>query len=442
MNNIENAETYNLGVVVNETGINPDTLRAWERRYGVPSPGRTEGGHRLYSERDIDTVKWLLERQDEGMRIGRAVELWETIKETGRDPLLERPLKSAPTRAFQPSYQTRPLAGSSLDEIQENWLEAALAFEEDRADQIIVQALALYPLELVCVEVLQRSLAQVGVLWHENEINPHQEHFVSSLAIRRIDALIAASPTPTRSERIVVGAPTQEQHVFSSLVTTLFLRRRGYDVVYLGANVPVAEFERSIKVIEPDLVILTAMRLDTAASLLDMSDFLRGQEVLFAFGGWIFTQIPDLHQQVPGVYLGQDFLTLPAKVQDLLSRGGEILQDASQDPPYQALLEALEARELLVKNAVLEAYAEKNIPQNYVRLANTHFTNSMQAALKLGEIQYMDHELQWLKGLLKKRGFTDEEYRKYMRIYHQSLQAVMDGNLLEPLDDWFESYLE
>ena len=67
--------TFNLKVVVQETGLKPDTLRAWERRYGLPQPHRTPGGHRLYSQRDIDTLKWLVARQNEGMSISRAVKL-------------------------------------------------------------------------------------------------------------------------------------------------------------------------------------------------------------------------------------------------------------------------------------------------------------------------------------------------------------------------------
>ena len=53
--------TYNLKAVVQETGLKPDTLRAWERRYGIPEPDRTGGGHRLYSQHDINTLKWLLD---------------------------------------------------------------------------------------------------------------------------------------------------------------------------------------------------------------------------------------------------------------------------------------------------------------------------------------------------------------------------------------------
>ena len=56
MTKIEQTPTFNLGVVLQETGLNADTLRAWERRYGMPNPARSEGGHRLYSQLDIDTI--------------------------------------------------------------------------------------------------------------------------------------------------------------------------------------------------------------------------------------------------------------------------------------------------------------------------------------------------------------------------------------------------
>src|SRR5512145_944070 len=78
---------YNLKAVVQETGLKADTLRAWERRYGLPQPERSGGGHRLYSQRDMEIIKWLIDRQEEGMSISRAVDLWRSLEEEGRDPL-------------------------------------------------------------------------------------------------------------------------------------------------------------------------------------------------------------------------------------------------------------------------------------------------------------------------------------------------------------------
>ena len=78
---------FNIKAVVAQTGLNPATIRAWERRYGLPKPQRTRGGHRQYSQRDVDMLNWLIARQEEGMSISHAVELWNSELDMGRDPL-------------------------------------------------------------------------------------------------------------------------------------------------------------------------------------------------------------------------------------------------------------------------------------------------------------------------------------------------------------------
>ena len=81
MNPAKHTPIYNLKAVVQETGIKPDTLRAWERRYDLPKPQRTASGHRLYSQNDIDMLHWLMARQEEGLSISRAIEMWHTCKQ-------------------------------------------------------------------------------------------------------------------------------------------------------------------------------------------------------------------------------------------------------------------------------------------------------------------------------------------------------------------------
>ena len=86
--NISKKPLYNLNLVVNETGVKADTIRAWERRYKLPLPARTPGGHRLFSAYDIATIQWLSGKQNEGMSISRAVKLWEDIRAKNQDPLI------------------------------------------------------------------------------------------------------------------------------------------------------------------------------------------------------------------------------------------------------------------------------------------------------------------------------------------------------------------
>ena len=86
-NQISKRPRYNLNLVLQETGIKADTLRAWERRHQLPIPERSAGGHRLFSDFDIATIKWLQSKQNEGMRISQAVDLWRQIEGEGQNPL-------------------------------------------------------------------------------------------------------------------------------------------------------------------------------------------------------------------------------------------------------------------------------------------------------------------------------------------------------------------
>src|SRR5215210_7672561 len=105
---------FNTAAVARRTGVPPATFRAWERRYGFPSPSRGSGNQRSYSERDVRALTWLSDRLDEGMTISAAVALL-------RDRLAERPGPSA--------RQPRPPAALAGD------LEGALiAFDAGRAD--------------------------------------------------------------------------------------------------------------------------------------------------------------------------------------------------------------------------------------------------------------------------------------------------------------------
>src|SRR5512138_3298292 len=116
---VSTTPAFNLKVVLKETGIAADTLRAWERRYGLPLPQRTAGGHRMYSQYDIETIKWLMERQFEGLTISRAVDFWNEISSSGVDPIAGVSSKSSP---MQEDLQFP--AETNLDSLRSHWLSA------------------------------------------------------------------------------------------------------------------------------------------------------------------------------------------------------------------------------------------------------------------------------------------------------------------------------
>ena len=185
---------FNLNAVVQETGIKPDTLRAWERRYGLPNPQRSEGGHRLYSLRDIEIVKWLLEQRETGLSISKAVKLWRQL-ETERDS--DRLLAAAEGPKPVPSAQGE----GTLSERRQAWSAACMDFDARSARRVLAESFALFSVEDVCFGILLPGVAQMGQDWYAGSVTVQQEHFATEIATRQLEALLAATPEPTRTGR-------------------------------------------------------------------------------------------------------------------------------------------------------------------------------------------------------------------------------------------------
>lgn len=433
----ETTPTFNLKVVIRETGIKPDTLRAWERRYGLPVPQRTAGGHRLYSQRDIDIIKWLMARQEEGLSISKAVKLWRSLKQEGNDPLYMAAYQTADVTTISPA------SSSNLVEMRHNWIEACLRFDESTAEAILTQAFAIYPVAMVCTEVLQKGLAEIGEMWYRNEATVQQEHFASALTMRRLNALVAAAPSPTRLGRVLIACPPGEEHTFAPLLLTLLLRYQGWDVVYLGANVPLARFEVTVDAIKPDLVVLTAQLLRSAASLLDVAQMLTEKGIHVAFGGYVFNATPELRERIPGHYLGE-------QIQDAVQTVGKIL---TFDPPVQTgtPVSAVYERATAVyrqKRAQIEAETwqetANNVPYEHVSMANTHLSDDIMAALHLGDMSYLGTQINWTKQLINNYDLPANWLKEYLGAYHRAADKHLDG-AGRPIVKWLsqlESYVE
>lgn len=424
MTTLDETPTFNLKAVVQETGIKPDTLRAWERRYGLPQPGRSSGGHRLYSQHDIDTLKWLMARQDEGLSISRAVDLWNQLLAEGKDPFWEMAEDDEKT-AGQPPLEV----GDTLTEIRETWIDACLAYDERRAVYTLSQAFALYAPETVCVEVLQKGLFRIGEMWYEGSATAQQEHFASALAIRRLEALLSAAPPPTRQGRILVGCPPEEEHTFSPLLLSLFLRRRGWDVLYLGANVPLERLERTIERAQPHLVVLSAQTLNTAGTLFTMAQFLREFELPLAFGGLIFNVLPDLVARIPGHFLGRRLQEAPDRIEQLLKNPAMKTSGKSLTSEYRQALEHFQQRQSAIESAIWDNLAEVNIPSAHLVRANHGLSQSIIAALKLGDMALLGHDMNWIHGLLTNHNIPlpAEMLNQYLTLYRDAAKQHLNG---------------
>jgi len=423
--------TFNLKAVIQETGLKPDTLRAWERRYGLPQPKRTAGGHRLYSQRDIEMLKWLVARQEEGLSISRAVALWQQLKADGQDPLRD-PAYGLPETTVTPAFIPQ---GDKIADLRQAWLNACLAFDEATAEQVLTYAFALFPAETVCFEILRQGLADVGEGWYRDQVSVQQEHFTAELTMRRLEALVAATPAPTRPGRVLIGCSPEDMHTFGPLLLTFLLRQRGWDVVYLGARVPVDRLEATVNTVRPHLVILTAQQLISAAAMLDVGQLLQRLQVPLAFGGRIFNLLPDLRQRIPGHFLGERLETAPHFIEQLLTSFPPLPAYRPASETYRQALSSFRERQNLLEAEMWHRMGAVDIPSGYLSIANQALTGNITAALTLGDINYLCTDIKWVEGLLDNYNVPPEMLHQYVNAYYDAAQTHL-GDASGPVLAW------
>jgi DNA-binding transcriptional MerR regulator len=411
--------TYNLKVVLKETGLKADTLRAWERRYGLPEPKRSSGGHRLFSQRDIETLKWLMARQEEGLSISRAVDLWRSMEEQDQDPLQVMPIAPAPDKQQFP-------AGMAVNELRQSWIKACKAFDEVRAEQLLSQAFAQFPPEIVCLEVLVKGLSEIGEGWYKGEISVQQEHLASSLAIRRIEALLTAAPPPSYPGTILILCPPDDEHTFSPLVLTYLLRRRGRMAIFLGANVPLQRFEETILTLKPQLVVITAQELRTASTLLPFNELLEKEDIPLAYGGLVFNLIPALRERIPGHFLGETLAEAPETVEGLLSKRPDRVSTTPLSEDYQRAHLAYTQKHATLIAQLTANIQQEGIDPQHLTDANLHLTDDVIAALQLGDIHFLAQNLEWVRGLIRNYGIPVETLDHYIETYLEVVDKVIN----------------
>lgn len=420
--------TFNLKAVVTETGLKPDTLRAWERRYGLPDPDRTSGGHRLYSRRDIEMLKWLIARQDEGLSISRAIKLWRRIEAGGQDPLTDERYVTTP-QPVDMSPAVPPIStGNNVGEFRKAWIKACMDFDERQADNILSQAFAILPIETVCYEILQKGLQEVGIGWYEGNITVQQEHFTSALAVRRLETLVSSTPPPTRKGRILAACPPEERHTFGLLLATLFLRRHGWDVVYLGANVPLDRLSSTIASTKPHLVILSAQTLYTASTLLPMSLLLQREQITSAYGGGVFNILPAIRERMPGYFLGERIEGLTAVVEQLLTAPPPMPTYEIANRTYKVALDHFRSRQASIEAHVWQLIDENSDEQNYLKNANKDLAQNIIAALTFGDMELLSTNLAWVQGLLVNYHYRmpEQMMKRYITAYYEAAKKYMD----------------
>ncbi|MDJ0851668.1 MAG: MerR family transcriptional regulator [Myxococcota bacterium] len=210
--------TYPLGTVARLTGLSPDLLRAWERRYGVVEPLRSPGGTRRYRAADLERLRLVKAVVDAGHRISDVARL--DVEE------LER-------RAAE----TTDAAPGRLDEI----LDALDRLDGAEAQRLLsIQLAALGPVHFAH-DLARPLLTEIGERWANGELCIASEHMASAVLRTLLGSALQPSATSLLGPRVVFATPSGEDHELGLQIAALTAMGAGANPLYLGASLPVEQ---------------------------------------------------------------------------------------------------------------------------------------------------------------------------------------------------------
>jgi DNA-binding transcriptional MerR regulator len=251
-----------IGEVARRTGTSPELLRAWERRYALLRPTRSAGGFRLYSEADVARVLRAKELIANGVSAAEAARL-ALATEPPRDEV------------------ATPL----LEDLQERLAASLDGFDANGAHEAFDELLAAFSVETVLRDAVLPYLDRLGARWERGEVSIAQEHFASGVIRGRLLGL-ARGWGRGGGRPIVLACPPGEEHEIGLIVFGIVAARRGWRVVYLGANTPFQTLEATVRRLDPALLILAVSDPDRLTSRADEIRTL-AETVPVAVGGEI-----------------------------------------------------------------------------------------------------------------------------------------------------------
>jgi MerR family transcriptional regulator, light-induced transcriptional regulator len=254
---------YTIKQAAARTGLTIPTIRAWERRYGVVSPERTESGYRLYDDAAIErlaAMRTLVDQQ--GWRPSQAA---EHIRTPGVDlAALARPDPSTQTSLDDPA---RGEPAGDRETMVPAFVAAAGRMDVDGMERILDEAFATRRFEHAMDAAVFPALRAVGEAWARGELDVASEHAASETVRRRLARFFDAARGPMAQTRLLVGMPPSGNHELGVFAFAIACRRAGLPVAYLGANVPLESWMRTARETGVPAVVLGAVTSEDAAAV-------------------------------------------------------------------------------------------------------------------------------------------------------------------------------
>jgi DNA-binding transcriptional MerR regulator/methylmalonyl-CoA mutase cobalamin-binding subunit len=215
-----------MRLVAARTGLSPDVLRAWERRYRAVNPARSPGGQRWYTEEDCARLRLLARAVEAGRNIASVA----TLGDDALRELVRREDASAIARESPHALATQPFLAEALEAIE--------ALDGPLLEQVLRQATLRLSLEELLDGVATPLQRAMGERWHRGTISPAHEHLATAGVRRVLGWIIEQHVAPVSAPAMLVTTPSGQWHELGAKLAAATAAAAGWSVVYLGPNLP------------------------------------------------------------------------------------------------------------------------------------------------------------------------------------------------------------
>tara|TARA_R110002050_G_scaffold18770_2_gene54498 strand:+ start:446 stop:1339 length:894 start_codon:yes stop_codon:yes gene_type:complete len=213
---------YSIKDLEKLSGIKAHTLRAWEQRYNLIEPHRTDTNIRYYIDDHLKKILNIAVLVKSGMRISKVADL---SPEEIRSAVID-------AGRYQGNYESQINA----------FKIAMIDYDEYLFDSVFNKCLIQFGTDETLTKILGEFIRQIGLLWQAGAINVSNEHFISSLVKQKLFAIIDQTMLPQTKDKTksyVLYLPADELHELGLLYLYYYLKKIGHRVIYLGQSVPI-----------------------------------------------------------------------------------------------------------------------------------------------------------------------------------------------------------
>lgn len=228
---------YRIQAVSETTGIPSPTLRAWERRYGVPTPDRTGKGYRLYSERDIEMLTRMRDLCDSGMSASDAARLVGDF--------------------FSPSEEPVATPGEPHEIAVQRIVQAVERFDPELLDREIRVAMTMGSASTIFEQIFSPAMRIIGDRWHAGHLSISQEHLATEAISRSSRNLLDIVQPGGSARTVILACWAEEQHALPLYGVAFRLAQWSYRCVVLGPRTPPQAIADAVDRLNPEAVGLS-----------------------------------------------------------------------------------------------------------------------------------------------------------------------------------------